>query len=308
MTTSNPHAAGGDPLIDGHEPDTGTALRLAGLRRDAITRLTAVSSTPALDADLLITAALGRDRAFVLAHGEYDPTIDERSQIEAWMTRAAAGEPIAYILGWRGFYDGVLAVSPAVLIPRPETELLLERALAWGRRRLAARGSLIAADIGTGSGALAVMLARHLPAASVYAVDVSAEALTVAQANARAVAPQVIFHHGDLLDPLITAGIMVDLIMANLPYIPAAVVPTLAVSTYEPVIALDGGADGLAIIRRLLAAAPQVLTAGGLILLEIGADQGTAALREAGSAFPGGRVTVYQDYAGLDRIVEIAPP
>jgi len=279
---------------------------VAALRRSAVARLAAAGSpTPGLDADTLLTAALNRDRAFVLAHGETIPTPAQAARIHDWIDRAAAGEPIAYLLGRRGFYDLELIVSPAVLIPRPETERLLEHALAWGRDRLARRGALTAADIGTGSGALAVTLAHHLPAAVVHASDISPAALTIARLNAAQYAPNVIFHMGDLLRPLLAAGVTVDLLLANLPYIPDNVVPGLAVSRHEPKLALAGGADGLALIAALLAAAPGVLAANGLILLEIGADQGAAAAALAAQHLPTAAIAVHRDYAELDRIVAV---
>jgi release factor glutamine methyltransferase len=161
------------------------------------------------------------------------------------------------------------------------------------------------ADIGTGSGALAVTLAALQPLSRVYAVDISAAALEVARRNAAAHGAEVTFFEGDLLRPLIEGGLQVELLMANLPYIASGELAELAVSRYEPRLALDGGADGLDLVRRLLADAPVVCNAGGLVLLEIGAGQGTAALALAEAAFPTGRAVVVKDYGGQERIIKI---
>jgi release factor glutamine methyltransferase len=160
------------------------------------------------------------------------------------------------------------------------------------------------ADIGTGSGALAVTFAAHCPTAQVYAVDISPQALNVARLNAERQQVNVTFFDGDLLAPLIERQIKVDILMANLPYIARAELPNLAVSAYEPRLALDGGPDGLDLVRRLVADVRQVCDPGALVLLEIGADQGPAALAMAQGIQPQ-QVTIMQDYAGLDRIVRM---
>src|SRR5690606_18681749 len=208
------------------------------VRHDAIERLRPVSESTALDVDMLLGEVLGVDRAYLLVHGDQVLTDEQREQFERWMERAANGEPIAYILGKRGFYDLEFVVTPDVLIPRPETELLLEQALDWAKDK----PSVTAVDAGTGSGALAVTFARHTPQARVYATDVSTAALVVARQNAERHNANVTFLQGDLLSPLIEGNIRVDLVMANLPYIASDEVPTLAVSRYEPTLALDGGA------------------------------------------------------------------
>ena len=276
---------------------------LRDARRESVERLRAVSETPALDADLLLCAALGVERAWLLAHLD-DPLAEAAAaQFAGWLARAAAGEPIAYILGVRGFYDREFTVTPAVLIPRPETELLLEQALAWAKTH----PLRLAADIGTGSGALAVTFAAHVPSAQVVAVDISPAALGVARANAErhGIGDRVLFLHGDLLAPLIERGLRPDLVMANLPYIPSGDLPALAVTKHEPVLALDGGADGLGLVRRLLAQSAEICAPGALLLLEIGAGQGEAALAAVRAIWPAAEAAVLPDYAGHDRIVRV---
>ncbi len=261
-------------------------------------RLALASSGSAdLDAQALLAEALGVDRAFLFAHGEASLADARYEAFQAAVARRAAGEPIATIIGLKGFYDIDLLVSPAVLIPRPETELLLEEAL-----RLAEDGPrLTVADIGTGSGALAVTFARHRAAATVYATEISAAALQVARRNAERLAVDVHFLAGDLAEPLIERGIKVDLLMANLPYIKTSQLASLAVSRFEPRLALDGGADGLLSIRRLLAQLPAFCQAGAYVLLEIGASQGQAVI-DLVQDHLSARCDILPDYAGLDRI------
>jgi release factor glutamine methyltransferase len=246
---------------------------------------------------------LGVSRAHVLAHPERLLTDEQYAHFITLTERRAAGEPIAYLLGRRAFYDREFIVSPAVLIPRPETEDLLERALTSTQ---AARPDCVAVDVGTGSGAIAVTFAALKPHTQVYATDFSPEALGIAQRNAEAQAARVTFFQGDLLTPLLERGITVDILLANLPYIDSEVVPTLAVSQYEPILALDGGADGLDLVRRLIRQAPAVLRQGALILLEIGYDQGERTADLLRTACPSATVEVFKDLAGFDRVVGCA--
>lgn len=268
------------------------------LLRHAYARLNGISSSPRLDAQLLLACAMQCERAYVLAFGEHLPTPEQAAQFSTWLERRAQGEPIAYILGRRAFYDRDLIVTPDVLIPRPETEHLLEVALEYTADR-----ALIAADIGTGSGAIAVTYKAHNPQAIVYAVDISAAALDVARRNAEGL--DITFLHGDLAQPLLDLGVRVDVLMANLPYIPSAELQTLDVSKHEPNMALDGGADGLDFIRRLMQDAPQLCHDGACILLEIGSGQGADVSAIARGVFPAAQVAVLHDYAGHERVVSI---
>ena len=274
---------------------------ISRIRHDAIQRLKSVSPSPALDADILLAEVLGTDRAYLLAHGDQSLTAEQQRCFADSLERAANGEPLAYILGRRAFYDLEFRVTPDVLIPRPETELLLEQALEWAKDR----SPVTAVDVGTGSGALAVTFAKHTPLAQVYATDISAAALKVARENAEHHGANVTFLQGDLLMPLLESAVRLDLVMANLPYIPSGEVPDLAVSRYEPSLALDGGSDGLDLVRRLLAQAPQVCSPGALLLLEIGAGQGAAVMALAEQMLHPQDTTLLYDYAGFDRIVRV---
>ncbi len=278
---------------------TGEALTLAEsrLRDNGI-------ESPRFDADLLLTHVLGTNRALLLAHLDRPLSPEQQARFHKLVARRADREPLAYLLGHREFYGLDFLVDPRVLIPRPETEHLVEEAL-----RLAARlpPSLRLADVGTGSGAIAVALAVHLPQATVYALDASAEALAMAAANAQrhGVSGRVRCLAGDLLTPLPEA---VHLIVANLPYVArdewAALAPEIR--EHEPRQALDGGPDGLNLIRRLLATAPSHLCPGGAVLLEIGAGQGAAVIALARRHFPQAAVRLLPDYAGLDRVVVVS--
>ena len=247
----------------------------------------------------MLCAVLDVERGYLLAHPEHPLTDEQQAQYAALVARRAAGEPLPYILGRRAFYDREFIVAPGVLIPRPETELLLEQALAYVQAKPAAR----VVDEGTGSGALAVTLAALCPQAQVCATDISPAALEIARRNAALHNAQVAFYEGDLLRPLIEHGRQVEVVMANLPYIARSDLAGLEVSRHEPLLALDGGADGLDVIRRLLEQVPQVCASGALVLLEIGAEQGAAALALVNQRLQPAQAEVLKDYAGLDRIV-----
>lgn len=257
------------------------------------------SESASLDAQVLLGEILGVGRAHLLAHPEQALTPAQAAQWEAWLARAASGEPLPYITGRRAFYDREFVVTPDVLIPRPETELLLEQALLAARQRPAP----VVVDVGTGSGALAITLAANLPGARVLAVDRSPSALAVARHNADLQGVAITFLEGDLLLPCIQQGLRVDVVMANLPYIPTREVDTLAVSRWEPRAALDGGPDGLDLVRRLLEQVPLACAPDAALFLEIGWDQGAAAVDAAQAALPGSAVRLLTDWAGLDRLV-----
>ena len=197
-----------------------------------------------------------------------------------------------------------IIVTPDVLIPRPETELLLETALDFARDG----SGLYAADICTGSGALAVTFAAHMPNVTVYATDISPSALAVARQNAAKSQVNVTFMEGDLLQPFLDAGIRVDLLMCNPPYIPSVDLQTLDVAKHEPTLALDGGEDGLVLVRRFLHNVPAVARPGALVLIEIGADQGAATLDLANDFLNPAHAEIVKDYAGHDRFLKATLP
>ena len=185
--------------------------------------------SPDLDAQVLLAHVLKADRSFLFAHGDHVLDAAQHRAFQSMLERRAAGEPIAYIIGRCGFYDLDLIVTPAVLIPRPETELLLEEAL----RLTQSMSEATVADIGAGSGALAITLSRHRPQCEVYASDISADALEIARQNAKRYAADVTFFSGNLAQPLIDRRIRADLLMANLPYIDSDELNSLPVSRWE---------------------------------------------------------------------------
>ncbi len=259
----------------------------------AAARLAAAGvETPRLDAELLLAAAAGVTRSEIVA-GIVDPVAAEETY-EAWVERREAREPLAYITGSQGFRRIELAVDTRVLIPRPETELLVA-VVKTGRPC----GIL---DVATGSGAVALALADELPDATIVASDVSPAALELARQNAEALgAGNVSFVESDLLDAV--AGTF-DAIAANLPYVEAGELATLQpeVARYEPHLALDGGADGLDLVRRLAAQAPAQLAPGGLLALEIGMGQAATTagiLADAGFR----EIEIHKDLAEIERVV-----
>jgi len=276
--------------------------RTIGARLKTLTAyLQGKSETPALDAQTLFAHILKRPRAWLLAHPEVHLTASQLAALEKAIARLQAGQPLPYILGEWEFFGLTFEVTPAVLIPRPETELLVERALRWLQTH---PGRRCAAEVGTGSGCMAVSLAVHTPDLHVFATDLSFPALRVARRNIgrHRVTDRVHTVCGDLLTPF---PYTFDLILANLPYIPSTTLRQLEVYRREPTLALDGGPDGLDLIRRLLEQAPRRLAPGGLLLLEIEASQGKTAASLAANAFAEAEIHVHPDLAGRDRLLEI---
>ena len=270
------------------------------LLREATAQLSATSATPRLDAELLLAHVLGWPRARLLAERDDQPAAAQTAAFAALIARRSALEPVAYLVGHKAFYGLDLEVTPATLVPRPETELLVELALDEARRREAA---VVIADIGTGSGAIAIALASHLPTATIYATDVAVAALEVARRNVvrHGLSERVRLYHGDLLAPLPGP---VDLLVSNPPYtILAEVEPN--VYAHEPHLALDGGPDGAAVYRRLVAKLSDYVRPGGAVLLEIGAWQGALVAKLLRALYPTATVSVHQDLAGRDRVVRI---
>ncbi len=255
-----------------------------------------------LEAELLLRHVTTLDRATLFASPEMVLKPEQETRFRELLARRLDREPAAYITGHREFYGLEFMVDPRVLIPRPETELLVSEALAWCEGLQAPT----IADIGTGSGAVALALAVNLPGAAIYATDVSDSALAVAAANCRVhgVASRVRLLRGDLLAPLPEP---VDLIVANLPYVTEAEMGALLleINRYEPRVALAGGADGLDLVRRLCDSAPDYLKPHACLLLEMGPAQTAAVAVSLRRIFPAADVTVLPDLAGLARVVRL---
>ncbi|MEM9113331.1 MAG: peptide chain release factor N(5)-glutamine methyltransferase [Myxococcota bacterium] len=252
---------------------------------------------PRLDAELLLSAALGMPRIQLYARFDQPLTAEEREATRSLVRRRLEREPVAYILGRKEFWSLDLAVDDQVLIPRPDTELMVERAL--DRIPKGATSKVI--DVGTGSGAIALAFKTERPEADVYGADLSASALEVARQNAERLGLALSFVQADLLPP---EPRRFDLILANLPYIPSREVDGLMpeVSLHEPRLALDGGENGLEPIERLVVQLPERLAPGGFVLLECGPTQtdAVAGLLEEQSL----TASVYEDLGGLPRLVE----
>ena len=279
------------------------------------------SDTPRLDSELLLAFAIGVDRTAVIAHGDAPVGVDAESHYLALIDRRELGEPVAYLRGIKEFHGIALSVDARALIPRPETELLVDRAIAEVMAGLTGgvdrAGPLRVVDVGTGSGAVVVALAialraRRVPPTDVEisAVDISMGALDLARENAvvHGVGDRIAFESAELLPPAARSH-PYDLLLANLPYVRTSELDALAgrpVSTaFEPRLALDGGADGLAVIGRLLDQLPSGLADGGLALLEIGADQGPAIAALTSERLPGWSCDIVPDLAGLPRVVAL---
>jgi release factor glutamine methyltransferase len=285
----------GPQTLSDKNPTVKTALDFAQVH------LSGLSDTAGLEARVLLAHILNRDKAWLLAHPEEPLTPTQAAAYQEALELLAAGTPLPYLLGQWEFYGLTFKITPDVLIPRPETELLVETALDWLTRH---PEKTRAAEAGTGSGCIAVSLAVHVPTLMITATDISPQALEIARHNAALhnVAGQINFCHDNLL-----AGQdgPFDLIYANLPYIPSNTLRGLAVARQEPTLALDGGRDGLDLIRRLLDEAVNVLADQGLILLEIERRQGKQAHHLAQENFPGAAVKVKPDLAGNPRLLVI---
>lgn len=270
-------------------------------RLDAIERLRggADPATAVLDADVLLAFALGVSKEEVLAHPERTLPVDAGARFAALIGRRRDGEPVAYLRGWKEFYGLRFSVDRRVLIPRPETETLVDEA-----RQLIGGRAVTVVDVGTGSGAIACAIAVHERAANVIATDISADALAVAKANAAAlgVADRVTFRQGDLLAPVAERA---EVVCANLPYLRDDALASLEGErtslAFEPRGAVVAGIDGLALIRRAVADLPRVLAPGGTALFECDPPQAAPIAELFGEV--GLAVRVVRDLAGAERVV-----
>ena len=277
-------------------------LEQALSRARAILATNNIEDTP-LESELLLRYCLGINR--VQLYLDLNRELSPKQEETFWhlIKRRLNGEPTAYITGHREFYGLDFYVDSRVLIPRPETELLVEKALNLAQRRTVST----IAEIGTGCGAIAISLALNLPQTKIYATDISASALDAALLNCQehGVVNRICLLRGDMLDPLPEP---VDLIITNLPYVKKPELPAISPMNFEPWLALNGGSDGLEKIHQLCRQVSSKLRPEGSLLLEIGQGQATAVTTFLRSLFPLARVEVTPDLSGTDRVVSLALP
>ena len=267
------------------------------------------SASPLLDAQLIAGLVLGRDRLHILTNPSEEISLGDESKIRALARKRRSGVPLQYLTGKQEFMGLDFEVGPQVLIPRPDTEILVEEAIS----DLKNRGALSILDIGTGSGAIAVSLAKYLPLSNVYAVDISKDAIEMARKNAESngVSQRIDFLLGNLFEPFELIGEKVDVLVSNPPYIPAGDIDSLQreVAVYEPRGALDGGLDGLDFYRTIVEKAQRFLKNGGMIYLEVGSGQADAVENLLKKVKCGGEscynnILRIKDLAGIERVVK----
>jgi release factor glutamine methyltransferase len=253
-----------------------------------------------LEGELLLRYVLGIDRTQLYLDLNHELSPAHEAVFHRLIERRSQGEPSAYITGHREFYCLDFCVDRRVLIPRPESELLVEKAISLARNRIIST----IAEVGTGCGAIAISLAINLPQARIYASDISPQALEVARLNCRrhGVMDRIRLLQGNMLDPLPEP---VDLIIANLPYVRESELPRTGPLSFEPVLALDGGPDGAAKIDALCYQAGSRLRPGGCLILEIGQGQAKAVTTILHKVFPSARIEVFPDLSGIERVVSM---
>jgi release factor glutamine methyltransferase len=279
-----------------------TSTTIGKALNEAHAHIKPVSESPNLDVQLILAQVMGRSRTWIAAHGDGELSIDEEAQFHSLIAQRAGGVPLPYLLGWWEFYGRRFTVSESVLIPRPETELLVEEAIEFLTTSPQSRS---VADIGTGSGCIAVTLAAEIDNLKVYATDMSIDSLIVARENAviHEVAKRIEFVQMDLVGAL--EGPF-DLVVANLPYIPNTVVEALEVSKWEPLMALDGGENGLLYFRKMFPDIHRLVRGGGRILLEIDHQAGEDVCSIAKEYLPHAEINLRQDLSGDDRLVSVS--
>lgn len=267
----------------------------------AFSRIKSISETPNLDAQLLLGQSMGVSRTWVIGHAHDVITPNVFKNFQSLISQREMGVPLPYILGWWEFYGRRFRVSEEVLIPRPETELLVEVAINYLTQNSARQFVL---DIGTGSGCIAISLAAEISPLEILATDISRNALGLAKENAvkHGVSERIHFVQMDL-----STGVSAqpDVVCANLPYIPGEQLQNLEVANWEPSIALDGGVNGLSQIIDLLDDLPRIVQPGGMILLEVEEKKGDDVRVEARERFPDGKIELHCDLAGKDRLLSI---
>lgn len=278
-----------------------TKVDLGGWIAEKRARLHGKTEFPSIEINAIASHILQRPTSWIVSHPETPLNGEQVRALDESIQRLLTGEPLAYITGVRSFFGLDFFVNQNVLIPRPETELLVEQAKSWlevhaGRRTVA--------DIGTGSGIIAISLAHIYPDLRVTAFDISTSALEVARQNAcfHNVEGRIQFIQSDLLDGI---SAKYDLILANLPYIPTKNLNSLSIRKFEPLVALDGGKDGLRLLTKLINTIPANITPGGCIILEIQYNQSEAIKEIAARQFPKATITVHEDLASLPRVMKI---
>jgi len=265
---------------------------------------------PRLNAELLLAKSVNLSREGLYAHLHRASEEEEKEKLERFVKKRVAGEPLQYILGYQEFWSIPFKVDPRVLIPRPETELLVEQSLFILRKVCLERSPRVL-EIGTGSGAIAISLATEASDLLVVATDISGEALFLARENARSagVLSRIQFVHGDLFGPFrrMQGREPFDLILSNPPYVRLSEIQNLPteIRTYEPLVALNGGEDGMAFYRDILLQTAFYVRRGGWVLLEVGEGQGkavSAMIEEEGSFLPPERI---RDFSGIERVVKV---
>ena len=259
---------------------------------------------PELDVQVLLANVFKKPRTWLLAHPDLYLPPDQARLLASDLALLELGEPLPYVIGHWEFFGLDLEINRDVLIPRPETELLVEKAIGWlqshpAKRRLA--------DVGTGSGCISSAIAVHVPDVRILATDISLPALRTARSNARMhqIADRIDFIQCDLLPPLRSSRFKLDLICANLPYIPTQKLLGLPVYGHEPDLALNGGESGLELLLKLMQIAPGWLNSDGCLLLEVEASLGFKAVAMAHDNFPDAEIRLHKDLTGSDRLLEI---
>lgn len=278
-----------------------TKIRTKSLQKHVQEELTATSESPYLDSLVLLSHITGLSKSQLLANPDPNLSSRQENQLQQSLDQLKEGTPLPYLVGEWEFFQHKFKINPNVLIPRPETEGLVELALDWLREHPQRRTCL---EIGTGCGCIAISLAKQIPDLIITATDISKDAIQIARENAHRlhVADRIDFQERDML--VGTEG-NVDLIVANLPYIPTEKLRSLPIYTKEPVLALDGGRDGLDHITQLLKNARGNMNPGGAIFLELDEDTGAAALALAHEVWPGRTLILKQDLAGNDRYLTV---
>lgn len=276
-------------------------INLHNWRQNAIRKLGSISDESEIEVNAILKHQLSKSSAWILLNPDCELSPEQIDKLESNLFDLQQKKPLAYVLGFQEFYGINFFVNPSVLIPRPETELLVEQAIKWGKKL---NKPLSILDVGIGSGCIALSILKTLPNSYGFGVDISYAALKIAKINAKQLdlSNKIVFLNSNLTTPLIGRF---DLICANLPYIPTNDLQILPHAKFEPMLALDGGLDGLAYIRVLLYQLKEKINIPGMILLEIQNDQSDKVTEYAKTIFPNSEITTINDYSFNPRIIKI---